>query len=219
MEINNHISELDILLNLEYQLANHHWADIYQMMADLSVAIYNNIDSIATSQEEYPLIGKLAIFVQTCRKDSMGSMDTYSQEVLTGYLYGRIKTDISIEKLKLFSKYLIVIKDVDSNGQIIINEEWASILSSPCGVPMRRKEGLAMEDVTKANLKDVNTSKSGSTAVKVSKAKTDAERRLEQFWFELTSDKFDYQYFWRNKIDTATYDELKNRLKECIAEN
>lgn len=146
MEINNHISELDILLNLEYQLANHHWTDIYQMMADLSVAIYNNIDSIATSQEKYPLIGKLAIFVQVCRKESMGSMDTYSQKMLTGYLYGRIKTDIPIEKLKHFSKYLIVIKDVDSNGQITINEEWASILSSPWGIPMKREESLAKVD-------------------------------------------------------------------------
>lgn len=219
MEINNHISELDILLNLEYQLANHHWTDIYQMMADLSVAIYNNIDSIATSQEKYPLIGKLAIFVQVCRKESMGSMDTYSQKMLTGYLYGRIKTDIPIEKLKHFSKYLIVIKDVDSNGQITINEEWASILSSPWGIPMKREESLAKVDQGHANSNEVNTGKSGSTAVRVSKAMTDAERRLEQFWFELTSDKFDYQYFWRNKIDTATYEELKNRLKECIAEN
>jgi hypothetical protein len=192
---------------------------IYQMMADLSVAIYNNIDSIATSQEKYPLIGKLAIFVQVCRKESMGSMDTYSQKMLTGYLYGRIKTDIPIEKLKHFSKYLIVIKDVDSNGQITINEEWASILSSPWGIPMKREESLAKVDQGHANSNEVNTGKSGSTAVRVSKAMNDAERRLEQFWFELTSDKFDYQYFWRNKIDTATYEELKNRLKECIAEN
>ena len=124
METNDCQSELDILLNLEYQLANHHWADIYQMMADLSVAIYNQVDSIVLRKDEYPLIAKLAYFIQGCRKETRGSMDTYSPEMLSGVLYGRIKADIPIEKLKLFSKYLIVIKGVENNGLITIDEEW-----------------------------------------------------------------------------------------------
>lgn len=218
MEINDHISELDILVNLEYQLSNHHWTDIYQLMADLGVAIYNQIDFISEAKDDYPLIAKFAIYIQECRKDSRGSMDTYSPKMLSGYLYGRIKTDISIESLKHFAKYLIAIQNVDDNGCITINEEWASILSSPWGVPMEKVEiDDKGKEVTSAT--EVNTDNKTSKVVRISKAKTDAERRLEQFWFKLTSGKFDYQYFWRNKIDTDTYEELKNRLKECISEN
>lgn len=219
MEINKNISELDILVNLEYQLANHHWTDIYQMMADLAVAIYNQIDSISDAKEDYPLISKLADFVQKCRKDTRGSMDTYFPKMLSGYLYGRIKTDIPITDLKHFAKYLIAIKDVDDSGCITINEEWSSILSSPWGVPMEKEESVNNQKQVNENVTEVNKDNSKAEVIRISKAKTDAERRLEQFWFKLTSGRFDYQYFWRNKIDTDTYEELKNRLKECISEN
>lgn len=53
---------------------------------------------------------------------------------------------------------------------------------------------------------------------RISKAKSDAERRLEKFWWKLTDGSFDYQYFWRNKITSAQYAELKNRLQECAYE-
>ena len=86
MEIKEHISELDILVNLEYQLANHHWTDIYQMMADLCVAIYGQIDYISEAKENYPLITELASFVQACRRETRGSMDTYSPKMIYSYL-------------------------------------------------------------------------------------------------------------------------------------
>lgn len=219
MENSNHTKELDILVNLEYQLSNHRWSNMYQMMADLCADIYPFVDDINLNKDSYPLLSKLAKFIKECQIETRGSLDTYSPKMQSGYLLGRIDSFFTISELKHFAAYLLAISYIDDDAVIYLNNEWACILSSPWGVPMEEPK-----ETTKESSKDAVTSELQQTKAQVKperhfKAKSDAERRLEQFWYKLTSGNFDYQYFWRNKITSEEYNELKNRIKECVYEN
>lgn len=211
MESNDHTKELDILINLEYRLANHQWTNIYQMVADLSATLYPDTCKILSHEEQYPLLGELASFIQLCSKRSNGSFDTYTGKMLSANFYGRIQKHYTINDLRRFAGYLIVIKSVGDDGEISLDEEWARILSSPFGVPLLEKENSTSPTKTGSN--PIITKK------KVSLAKTEAEKRLEEFWLLIAKENFDYQYLWRNKIGTSYYKELKNRLKACANEN
>lgn len=222
MENSNHTKELDILVNLEYQLSNHRWSNMYQMMADLCVDIYPVINEINNNQDDYPLLGKLARFVEKCRVETRGSIDTYSQKMLSGYLLGRIESVFTLADLRHFAAYLIAIRSVDNDAAIILNSEWTDILSSSWGVPMEeQKESINDTPNTPDShiSEKLNNNEPKSKPERPSKAKSDAEKRLEQYWFKLTSDNFDYQYIWRNKLTYEEYDELKNRIKDCVYEN
>lgn len=219
MESNKVISELDILVNTEYQLANQHWNNMYQMLADLSASLYPYIEIIAENKDDYPILANLAMFIKRCRLETRGSLDTYTKKILVGYLYGRIKGNYNIKDLRQLSRYFIAISSLDDNGNISLDSEWKEVLSSPWGVPMNNSKENSSHPQTEAIFQKRDTEDVIVKRERKSIATSDAERRLEKFWFKITSGHFDYQYFWRNKINTDDYNELKNRLQECAYEN
>jgi len=214
MENRKTYTELDILINLEHQLANHKWNDMYQLLADLSVMVYHQVDYILSNPESYPLFRDFAKLLQSIRTQTRGSLDTYTPKVLSGYMLGRLKSLVRLQQLKEVAKYLIVIGSVNDDGSIVLNDEWASTLSSSWGIPSLESSATAVPSTSK----EQQPKPAVMPQTRISKAKTDAERRLEKFWWKLTEGNFDYQYFWRNKITSAQYAELKNRLQECAYE-
>lgn len=220
MESNNVISELDILVNTEYQLANQHWNNMYQLVVDLCVKIYPIFNEINRNQDDYPLLCKLAKFIKECQIETRGSLDTYSPKMQSGYLLGRIDSFFTITELKHFAAYFIAISSVDDNAAITLNTEWTDILSSPWGVPMEEQKVSTIDAHKYVISSELQQSTTQAKTERSSKAKSEAERRLEDFWYNIVnSRKYDPQYFWRNKITTEEYNELKNRIKECVSES
>ena len=214
MENRKTYTELDILINLEHQLANHKWDDMYQLLADLSVMVYHQVDYILSDPESYPLFRDFAKLIQSIRTQTRGSLDTYTPKMLSGYMLGRLKSLIRLQQLKEVAKYLIVVDTVNDDGSIVLNDDWASTLSSSWGIPILESSTAATSPTSKEHQPEITA----LPKTRISKAKSDAERRLEKFWWKLTDGSFDYQYFWRNKITSAQYAELKNRLQECAYE-
>jgi hypothetical protein len=216
---NNYKSELDILVVLEHQLACHLWSDMFQMLEDTAVMIYHQVDFIVNNKNDFPVLYELASQIQQWKVQSKGSLDTYSSKVLSGYLYGRIKDSYSYEDLKRLSKYFIAIKDINKEAGIVLDEDWSVVLLSSWGVPKlddsenkhKKEQNLPSEPIQTSNDEEKRTV--------VSIAKTNNELLLERFWNKLTCRSFDYQYFWRNKINSKQYNELKSLIKSCAFEN
>lgn len=220
MENSDQTKELDILVNLEYQLSNHRWSNMYQMMADLCADIYPIINEINLNKDNYPLLSKLAKFIKECQIETRGNLDTYSSKMQSGYLLGRIDSFFTISELKHFAAYFIAISSVDDNAAITLNTEWTDILSSPWGVPMEEQKVSPIDTHKNVLSSELQQSTTQAKTERSSKAKSEAERRLEDFWYNIVnSRKYDPQYFWRNKITTEEYNELKNRIKECVYES
>ena len=112
------------------------------------------------------------------------------------------------------AKYFIAIKELKEYAQIVLDEEWANILSSPLGVPMPSAEENHLKP--SQSIQEDKELSQHPVERKISHvAKTANEMLLERFWNKLTSGRFDYQYFWRNKISAKQYHELKSLIKTC----
>lgn len=214
----NDMSELDVLVIIEHQLACHQWNDMFELLADTSVMIYPQVDDMVNNRDRYPVLSKLAVLISQCKTQAKGSLDTYSPKILRGYLYGRIRNSYNVEDLKSMAKYFIAIKELKEDAQIVLDEEWANILSSPLGVPMPSAEENHLKP--SQSIQEDKELSQHPVERKISHvAKTANEMLLERFWNKLTSGRFDYQYFWRNKISAKQYHELKSLIKTCTFEN
>lgn len=74
----NDMSELDVLVIIEHQLACHQWNDMFELLADTSVMIYPQVDDMVNNRDRYPVLSKLAVLISQCKTQAKGSLDTYS---------------------------------------------------------------------------------------------------------------------------------------------
>ena len=212
--------EYDILLDYEYQLANRQWTNIYDLLADVGDRLYPHFQTIQENRHLYPV---LVMFVdQICQwnEETYENFMAYSRDTFHSFLFKLLRENLTRDFVDRFFKSFIVIDTIGKGGDIILNEEWCRVFSSPWGIPMviRANENCRTEAAgTVQPMEEVGVEKfrTPKKSYKLNVAQTEAEHRLQSFWNKLVADDFEPCYIWKNCINTKNYKELVNRLQEC----
>ena len=211
-------TEIDILLQSEFLLANHKWYSMYDFMASLVSVLYPHRDYILDHIENY---GILSFLLEKANEWNTDKLEVFSNHQIYSFFLAKLKQGVSLAQVRAFSRYFVVIDSVDDNGAISFKDGWLSVFSSSWGIP---KGSLFSDNVEKSKRENPSSLDENGVSIPVvsvsrkSVAKTDAERRLEKFWFKITAGNFDNRYLWRNKLSRVDYEELRNRLQECSYE-
>ena len=100
--------------------------------------------------------------------------------------------NIPLSSARTFARNFFSIDSVDDKGALIFNTEWTKIFCSSWGIP---KGTLYLRETIDVNSQvSVQTAKKNTenenpvkTTVRKRVAQTESEKKLEDFWFKITS--------------------------------
>ena len=215
-------TELDILLQAENLLANHKWYYMYEFMGSLMVALFPQKEYYLQHKEEYKELSFLLDKMEEWTFNVNFSAEGFEKWLLS-FFRNRAMQNIPLSSARTFARNFFSIDSVDDKGALIFNTEWTKIFCSSWGIP---KGTLYLRETIDVNSQvSVQTAKKNTenenpvkTTVRKRVAQTESEKKLEDFWFKITNDNFDYKYLWKNKLGTEEFEELKVHLIACSNE-
>lgn len=215
-------TELDILLQAENLLANHKWYYMYEFMGSFMVALFPQKEYYLQHKEEYKELSFLLDKMEEWTFNVNFSAEGFEKWLLS-FFRNRAMQNIPLSSARTFARNFFSIDSVDDKGALIFNTEWTKIFCSSWGIP---KGTLYLRETIDVNSQvSVQTAKKNTenenpvkTTVRKRVAQTESEKKLEDFWFKITNDNFDYKYLWKNKLGTEEFEELKVHLIACSNE-
>ena len=235
--------ETDLLIKYEYLLANHKWNNIYDLAVGICVDLYTLIPEIIENKDQYPSLFPLVDTIKSSIDFNVVIDDLINFEnILSLYFKRVISSKLSLDELRFYAGYFIVISHVNDDGSFQLDKDWEEIFSSSWGVPLINQANISIEtlrtdeSILTDNLSDslspLTTTDENSFSVKTKKSGlgvklltrkevtytpvTLQEKELERFWNSLVeTNEFDFNYIWRNKISNQQYEELKRKIKDC----